>query len=257
MNKQTTVSKMDNLYHSYINIQSKKSKINITVPDSIELNTDIEIDTINVESDMDMKYSDEYIYKKPWNKLNNIHKIIKVKEFVNNLLKYIIMETMLGVLSISAGTVVITQISSLSNNVFTLINNIIGIAKLSKNVYQIELIKVLTKTDIEATLKLLHAIILEIPLYINLEQTNNSVVIALDNVKDIIGKIEEELNLIHTKIEYNNSLYVLSHIRSIDCICNLENIEILIIVLDRRCNYLFTTLDIFKKYKTNGISSYL
>ena len=52
MNKQTTVSKMDNLYHSYINIQSKKSKINITVPDSIELNTDIEIDTINVESDM-------------------------------------------------------------------------------------------------------------------------------------------------------------------------------------------------------------
>ena len=65
------------------------------------------------------------------------------------------------------------------------------------------------------------------------------------------------LNLIHTKIEYNNSLYVLSHIRSIDCICNLENIEILIIVLDRRCNYLFTTLDIFKKYKTNGISSYL
>ena len=167
------------------------------------------------------------------------------------------METMLGVLSISAGTVVITQISSLSNNVFTLINNIIGIAKLSKNVYQIELIKVLTKTDIEATLKLLHAIILEIPLYINLEQTNNSVVIALDNVKDINGKIEEELNLIHTKIEYNNSLYVLSHIRSIDCICNLENIEILIIVLDRRCNYLFTTLDIFKKYKTNGISSYL
>ena len=86
MNKQTTVSKMDNLYHSYINIQSKKSKINITVPDSIELNTDIEIDTINVESDMDIKYSDEYIYKKPWNKLNNIHKIIKVKEFVNNLL---------------------------------------------------------------------------------------------------------------------------------------------------------------------------
>jgi hypothetical protein len=30
-------------------------------------------------------YSDEYIYRKPWNKLNSIHKIIKIKEFISNL----------------------------------------------------------------------------------------------------------------------------------------------------------------------------
>ena len=30
-------------------------------------------------------FSDEDLYKKPWIKLNPIHKIIKIKEFVNNL----------------------------------------------------------------------------------------------------------------------------------------------------------------------------
>lgn len=30
-------------------------------------------------------FSDEELYKKPWVKLNSIHKILKIKEFVNNL----------------------------------------------------------------------------------------------------------------------------------------------------------------------------
>lgn len=30
-------------------------------------------------------FSDEVLYKKPWVKLNSIHKILKIKEFVNNL----------------------------------------------------------------------------------------------------------------------------------------------------------------------------
>jgi hypothetical protein len=30
-------------------------------------------------------FSDENLYKKPWTKLNAIHKILKIKEFVNNL----------------------------------------------------------------------------------------------------------------------------------------------------------------------------
>jgi 2-polyprenyl-3-methyl-5-hydroxy-6-metoxy-1,4-benzoquinol methylase len=47
--------------------------------------SEIEPLNLTIESETDVKYSDEYIYKKPWNKLNSIHKIIKVKEFVNNL----------------------------------------------------------------------------------------------------------------------------------------------------------------------------
>ena len=30
-------------------------------------------------------FSDEELYKKPWVKLNSIHKILKIKEFVNGL----------------------------------------------------------------------------------------------------------------------------------------------------------------------------
>jgi hypothetical protein len=39
----------------------------------------------NTESPTVSKFSDDYLYQKPWNKLTAIHKIIKVKEFVNQL----------------------------------------------------------------------------------------------------------------------------------------------------------------------------
>jgi hypothetical protein len=34
----------------------------------------------------EIKYSDDYLYKKPWTRLSEIHKIIKMKEFVSKLL---------------------------------------------------------------------------------------------------------------------------------------------------------------------------
>ena len=167
------------------------------------------------------------------------------------------MASVLGVISISAvttaGALIINQISSLSTNVFTLLNNIISVAKISTTIYQIELIKLLTKTDVEATLKLLHAIILEIPHHINLEDEkmknqSNSIIIALENIKNIISMIEKELEDIHTKIDYNNKLYLLTNIRSIECLTNLQNIETLISVLAIRSKYLFTTLKLFKLF---------
>jgi hypothetical protein len=165
------------------------------------------------------------------------------------------MATIVGVLSMSTAAIAINQITNITTNVCSLINNIVGIAKLSNNVYQVELIKVLTKTDIEATLKLLHAIIIEIP-FNNLENEKNqynSIVIALENMKDIISKIEEELKNIHTKIEYNSSLYLLSNIRSYDCMPNLEKIETLVLILDRRFNYLYITLKILKNYCNDNL----
>lgn len=39
-----------------------------------------------IESDNHKQiFSDEDLYKKPWTKLNAVHKILKIKEFVNNL----------------------------------------------------------------------------------------------------------------------------------------------------------------------------
>ena len=42
------------------------------------------INTPEIESHKQI-FSDEELYKKPWTKLNPIHKILKIKEFVNNL----------------------------------------------------------------------------------------------------------------------------------------------------------------------------
>ena len=41
----------------------------------------------NLESSecKDVMFSEDYLYKKKWNKLSNVHKIIKLKEFVKKL----------------------------------------------------------------------------------------------------------------------------------------------------------------------------
>lgn len=36
-------------------------------------------------SEKNLEFSEEYLYKKTWTKLSKIHKIIKIKEFINNL----------------------------------------------------------------------------------------------------------------------------------------------------------------------------
>ena len=155
------------------------------------------------------------------------------------------METVLSVISLSAttsSTLVINQISSLSNNVFTLLNHITSIS-ISNTTHQTEIIKILSKTDVEANIKLLHAIILEIPPSYN----SSSIIIALENIKDIISKIDMELQSIHDKIAYNSNIYILSNIRSYDCKSNLDKIEILIAILDRRSNNLFNTVKFFNE----------
>ena len=78
--------KMTNLYYSNLEIQAKKNKISINIPYiSTPINTVItETENINM-SETDTNYSEDFVYKKPWNKLNSVHKKIKMTEFVNNL----------------------------------------------------------------------------------------------------------------------------------------------------------------------------
>jgi hypothetical protein len=42
------------------------------------------ISDINSETDI-LSENTDYLFLKPWNKLNQIHKVIKIKEFLNNL----------------------------------------------------------------------------------------------------------------------------------------------------------------------------
>lgn len=151
------------------------------------------------------------------------------------------MQAVIGTLGITAATTVINSIGTLSSNVFALMSYI----KVSPHIVQSDIIKVLNKSDIETTIRLLQSIISEIPHYYN---NSTSVVIALKNVQEIIASIEEELKDIHDKIVYNSTLYVMSNIRSYDFKSNLDSIEIKVSILDRRRDNLFKTLEVFKNF---------
>jgi hypothetical protein len=71
---------------------SKKKKLQLDFLDEKIKDLDKDISSIS-ETELITKsqiitevvYSDDYLYKKPWTRISTIHKIIKVKEFVNKL----------------------------------------------------------------------------------------------------------------------------------------------------------------------------
>ena len=146
---------------------------------------------------------------------------------------------------------IIKSITLLSSNIFSLLANI----KLTKNVHYEEILNVLNKTDIEATITLLQHIITDISSLPEKDyfSNNNFIIIALQHVKDSIASIETELNEIKERITYNSTLYVMTNMRSYNLLQNLQKIESKITVLDRRCEYLFKSLDLCKHFTNNII----
>lgn len=147
--------------------------------------------------------------------------------------------TVIGTLGMVTATSAINSITTLSSNIFSLVSYL----RLTHNIQHTDIIKILNKTDIEVTIKILQTIISEIPEYYN---SSLSVVESLKNVQEIIGQIEDELKEIHKKITYNASLYFFSSWRSYDCRENLNSIETKVIILDRRRDNLFKILEVFK-----------
>lgn len=89
---------MSSIYENYNNILTKKYNDNLKLYLNKIHNTNYttyfentEVETIDTETQSSVVYSDNNIteteeyYKKSWNKLNIIHKKIKIKEFINNL----------------------------------------------------------------------------------------------------------------------------------------------------------------------------
>ena len=151
------------------------------------------------------------------------------------------MQAVIGTIGMVTASTIIHSIGTLSSSVYMIMSNI----RLTKDIHQTEILKVLMKTDIEATINLLHNIILEIPEYYNCSLT---VVNALKNVQEIISQIETELVKIHEKITYNSELKVMSNWRSYDCKENLDSIELKVAILDRRRDNLFKVLEVFKNF---------
>ena len=73
--------RMIDLYYSSLELYANKHNVEICIPCQTVL-TETDTDVVPVSVSI---YSDEYIYRKQWNKLNVVHKILKVKEFINNI----------------------------------------------------------------------------------------------------------------------------------------------------------------------------
>ena len=133
-------------------------------------------------------------------------------------------------------TPIINSITTLSSNIFGLVSHI----KVTKNVHYDEIMKVLNRTDIEATITLLQTIITDL----SEKEHNKFIIIALQHVKDSIASIETELNEIKERIAYNSTLYIMSSMRGYDLLPNLNAIELKSAVLDKRCDYLFKAISL-------------
>ena len=133
-------------------------------------------------------------------------------------------------------TPIINSITTLSSNIFGLVSHI----RVTKNVHYDEIIKVLNRTDIEATITLLQTIIADL----SEKEHNKFIIIALQHVKESIASIETELSEIKERIAYNSTLYLMASMRSYDLLPNLNAIELKSAVLDKRCDYLFKAISL-------------
>lgn len=63
--------------------QLKNLEISVSESETVE---SVNENKNNTSESKEIVYSDDYLYKRKWTKLSNVHKIIKVKEFVSKLL---------------------------------------------------------------------------------------------------------------------------------------------------------------------------
>lgn len=65
------------------NLNNERDKLSDTITEKIEKKN--ESYSPNESENHKQIFSDDNLYKKSWTKLNTVHKILKIKEFVNNL----------------------------------------------------------------------------------------------------------------------------------------------------------------------------
>lgn len=79
MNKDLLNTIKKKYYNNLLHLAEKKKDNNFIY----YLNNILKSDEYN-DVTSEILYSEDYIYKKNWNKLNDIHKMIKIKEYINN-----------------------------------------------------------------------------------------------------------------------------------------------------------------------------
>jgi hypothetical protein len=92
MNIDTIINKLEHKYFSSLNITLIKNNSEVgwltTHINKLNgiINDNTESESVKKNENIILtKNNEENLYKKPWSKLNSIHKVIKIKEFVNNI----------------------------------------------------------------------------------------------------------------------------------------------------------------------------
>jgi hypothetical protein len=93
MDIDTIINKLELKYYISLNISLAKNNIEIEwlkkhinkLNGIVNTDTETHITKKNDQNTSDESKDDNNMYKKSWSKLNAIHKIIKIKEFVNNI----------------------------------------------------------------------------------------------------------------------------------------------------------------------------
>ena len=85
-----TMNRFTNVNHNKVEssptIIFKSSESDTKKTDNLSEDSEDNTNPKDSKDSTDSTYNDDYLYKKPWTKLANIHKIIKVKEYINKLL---------------------------------------------------------------------------------------------------------------------------------------------------------------------------
>ena len=125
-------------------------------------------------------------------------------------------------------------------------HGIYGLLYYIQNESKTKIGKELEDTDVKTTIKILENFISE--LYIN-ENTPETIIFCIKKVHNTLVNIENNLKLIYEKIKYNNSLWVLSSMRSYNFNTNIKNIKKELIKLENKKKLLFDTLKLSNTLK--------
>ena len=130
-------------------------------------------------------------------------------------------------MGINAVCVSRTTIASTAINIYDIIG---GISR-SKTPGRANVVDLITRIDLEETVKIVDSMVKEIAREkINLK----TLILCLDALTDILKKIECELQNIDTMLRYNGSLWILTSFRSYDCSTNMTKLEEHKNILDAR-----------------------
>jgi len=161
------------------------------------------------------------------------------------------MNFLIGAVGANLTVGLVSGLSSLANNVYSLSSTI------SQNISngEEEIKKLIRETDLDIKIKTILCILSEIKIDTNSPYTLHFVI---QEIKNAIKDIEQELEQIQYRINYNNSLFIGSAFRKYKFYNNYDRLESLIKTLDTRYKMLFEILKIENTMTQNkDITNYL